>query len=254
MNTKQKLLLVSLILFNTVIKAQKDTIIIESSTKIIYKNELENKRKYKYLDVRQCEETKLIKLGISPLFFTTSENDIVTYEYISASIAYEQKLNPALSFIGAIDYDKELHAPNEIWANVLYYIIQFDVGFRYYFLINRKIKAQKSANNFHNSYFEFGLDEIVKNGDNLWTDFTDEYPISIENGNLVLSPDIPSNYKYHKKAHKWWAFAPKIRVGWGIQKRIKKWGYVDFTPYSKFNLKTFEFGLDLTIGLGFGFN
>jgi hypothetical protein len=210
------LLLIILILFsfNLKMRAQEDTVIIEKSTESVKESDYEQKRKYKYLDNNFREEKNLIKVGILPIdYFSYLSNYERFWEKNNIILSFEKKLIPSLSIImdNNFSWDSNASYPE--------YGYSLDLGVRYYYSVDRKIKESTGANNFHSNYFSIKLDELAKYG----------------------YDDDQMSYK------------PYLNFSWGLQRRLGKIGYVDASTYVKFKQEYLEFGLKLQLGLALGF-
>lgn len=209
-------------------------LVAQSDTSIVVNTNHENttKEKFWFLYTSLKDEKRLLKLGISPANALETGKGY-TIAHIGIYAGYEKKLIPSLSIISGISYATQYRGSYYHRNNT-----GIGIGTRYYYNINRKIKQGTSANNFHNSYI--GL----------------EVEYSIQNYNLGNSVKATTSQT-------------KLYLSWGIQKRFKKHGYIDFAPYVSYEIKksrlkesnsfdplgytdVFDVGAKLTLGFAWG--
>ncbi len=224
------------VLSNQII-AQKDSVLIESTTESITESNYTKKKEYKYIDVNLIEEKTLVKFGLSPFFnnFSFNFNDFAL-GHVRGSFVVERKIVPSLSVLVNNNFGYEtISQYDNGW------VYSGDIGIRYYYLMNKRINKSKGANNFHSNYFSF---ELV-------------HPVSYYNYQSETN-NVPS-YPLNLKAT-YWEFRPAFKLSWGIQRRVGKWGYIDagpFIAYQKYKeagqrISTYNFGLNLSLGFAIG--
>jgi len=219
----------SLTFFSQEIIAQEDSVTIESSIELKKESDFKQKRKYKYLDNNYREEKTLIKLGTLPMYLFFDVSDLKTFWANSnITLSLEKKISPSFSIIFDNGFYHDL--TSQYYYGEPYYFN--NLGLRYYYSMNKRIKQNRSRNNFHANYFSFKLEELTKYG---LTEKKDDSGLY----NTVTLND--------------WVFEPYINLSWGMQRRIGRFGFVDVGPYFKFKRNSYEFGLNLQLGLGWGF-
>jgi hypothetical protein len=224
MNKNIILVIISIITisFNFRVLSQEDSALIENTTEPIEQSDLLQKRKYQYLDNNFREEKSIIKLGILPIDFINRNQDLDPFtSNLNLIFCFEKKLTPSLSIINIEGY-KSIDK-----MAIGYEFLYSDIGLRYYYTMNKRIKDSTGVSNFHGNYFSVKIEEWVK------------YRTSA--------------YKYSGPEPERFVFDPYLNLSWGIQRRLGKLGFVDIGPSIRFNKTKFEFGINLYIGLGFGF-
>jgi hypothetical protein len=213
---KSRLLIIGLILlsFNTKILGQEDTVTIENSTEPINQSDFKQKRKYKYLDNNYREEKTLLKIEIPPMNYIYTSYEILNlFNNIDINIGLEQKMGKSFSLVFDNNFFYVHPSPYMEWG------WSNDIGFRYYYSMNKRIRESLGANNFHSNYLSIKMEEWIKYG--------------FDNDHL--------------------SFDPYLNISWGMQRRIGKIGIVDVGTYFKYRSKDYEIGLNLLIGLAWGF-
>jgi len=177
--------------------------------------------KRNYLDANFMEESSLIKLGVSPFQFSMS-NEKLFYSQIYSILTFEKKLSPAWSIISNLNmiYRGDFSTDWESWY------FSNDIGVRYYYTMNKRIRNSSGANNFNSNYFSI----VVKN----W-------------GECRLNKVAKGSY------NKDWNFAPDYLLSWGIQRRFGKWGFVDLGSYLSYTRDLRETPTARSLGFGFNF-
>ncbi|WP_080059623.1 hypothetical protein [Spirosoma aerolatum] len=164
----------------------------------------------------QIEEKTLIKLGGMPTSFGATPDPIWS---IRNEVAVEQKLTPAFSILISVrSYYRRL-AKTLTEASV-----SGEVAGRWYFVMNRRIRQGKSANNFSGQYLTLHL---IK-------------PLWASN-----SLDPPAS----GLTHAW------LGVGLGTQRRLSRFGYLDANigpGYTIRSLNPMPVGIQASILIGFG--
>jgi hypothetical protein len=213
------------------VKGQEDSIINQNST---LKNSTigkENQAKQNYLDENLREERTLLKLYINPYFIY--QKGMESNGGFSSSIAYERKIVPSLSFLISNNFHFGFVSSHP------YFSSNGDFGLRYYYSARKKIKESIGANNFHNNYFAVGINKFYT--------YFQGFTIYNSYNNGVL---IYSDYSKYRE----WLFEPNITISWGIQRRIKKWGFYDIEPYFMLPIDGgYYYGVNLKLGLAWGF-
>lgn len=225
MKAKNLLAVILYLITQTNIVGQKDTVLIESSTESV--ESFDGSDDYTYLEQALRKEKSIIKVGLSPYSYPGSGNGI----FYPVSISYERKISEQFSVgLNCSYYFKRMYYS--------YYdgepILNITPSFKYYYQMKRKIKAGKSANNFHGNYFALKIDGIFK--------VSDKHYLTI----------YPNNDTFSERKRKLTS-EPFISLEWGIQRRIWKSGYFNVGPFVNFNHETARVGARLSIGLGFGF-
>jgi len=214
------LIITSLILitFNLKLSAQEDSVIIENSTESTKVSDFKQKKKYNYLDNNFREEKTLIKLQIYPkdYRFPGFVVDRIR-DYFNVSLSLEKKIFPSFSVILNNKYGEDQFSK----------IFSSDLGIRYYYSMNKRMKNSSGANNFHGNYFSYVFENII------------EYKFG------------ENDYFFNQ---------PSFNFSWGIQRRIGKIGVVDVGPYISLKRTSYwryinrlEFGANMLLGLGWGF-
>jgi hypothetical protein len=219
-----------LISTNFKLYGQEDSVIIENSTEPIKNSDFKQKMKYKYLDNNFREEKTLLKIGITPIINMFDSYDLTKFwEYFDINLSFEKKINAVFSVHNDYGFRHDLYDAYGLKGH-----FYSDIGFRYYYSMNKRIKKSNGVANFHGNYFSIKIEE--------WATFGNVIDV-VEDNNLQ-SVRVGNND---------WRFNPYINLSWGMQRRIGKYGYVDVSPYIKFNRTNFEFGVNLFMGFGLGF-
>jgi hypothetical protein len=219
-----------LISANLKLHGQEDSVIIENSTEPYKNSDLKLKRKYKYLDNNFREEKTLLKIGITPVSNMLYSYDLERFwENFDINLSFEKKINTAFSVHNDYGFRHDPH--DESGMKGRFYS---DIGFRYYYSMNKRIKKANGVNNFHGNYFSLKLEELATYGNLIDVVESDSIQLIVVGNND-------------------WRFKPYICLSWGMQRRIGKYGYVDVSPNIKFNRTNFGFGVNLFIGFGLGF-
>ncbi len=158
--------------------AQNDTTRVEYSEESEHTSDFSLKETYNYLIRAQVEERSMFKIAINNFGFG-SEGSFLTY-----GIAYEQKITPAVSYMAEIKH---------IVSNAKYFIPSYslNVGTRFYYNINNRIRKVKSANNFSANY------------------------IGLHQQNFLTR--INDSFQY----------SPALQLVYGLQRRLGKYGFID---------------------------
>jgi len=216
--------------------AQEDSVTVESSIESIDESDFNKKQEYKYIDVNFIKEKTLFKLGFSPLDYINVSLEDFTIENINTTISIEQKIIPSLSLITDNHFGYHKKEDLKLWW------YSFNIGIRFYYLMNRRIKKSTGVNNFHSNYFSFKLENCATyyyRGRNYY------------------------NYGYEIDPTFWggnWSFTPLVKFSWGMQRRLGRWGFIDagtYLAYQEFTLdgietNSYRFGLNLSLGFGLG--
>lgn len=217
MKTKQYILTMFLILISIHAISQNDTVIIESTTEEITLSEYKKKKRYNYLDQNQRKEKTLIKLGCSPLYFMYADMP----DNFQFNFGIEKRIGKAFS-LGA--YYQNLSDDFNFTEN------SFNLEFKYYYKMKKKIEEDIASNNFHGEYLFLKVDRIAS---------------------YSRLPNYYSNYALYDTQMEWKS-NPIIKVGLGLQWRLGKYGYFDVASYLKFNHERIGVGVNIVIGLGLG--
>ncbi|MBN1186788.1 MAG: hypothetical protein JXB49_31205 [Bacteroidales bacterium] len=207
------------------LSAQNDSIKIEYSEEEITTSNLENKRKYKYIDENLVNEKLIIKFGTTPFGLTTSYMKYFQNEF-SFMFMTEYKVVPSFSVFLENSFHFNSTYPLELTDYTKYTYASLNTGIRYYYKTKSNMKMGM-GNNFHSNYLEI----------------------------KVLG--LP-NYNYYNLM-----FKPYLMAKWGMQRRISNWGYIDVGPYISKIMKVMDnkyiwtnndyiIGLNLQFGLGLG--
>lgn len=202
-------LLAALLLFcPAFVFAQSDTTKVKISEESAATSDFSLKETYNYLIRAQVEEKSLLKIGVHGLGFSHKGG------YLKYGIGFEQKLKPSVSVLG--DFIHTLEFDDPIADNPKF---AFNLGARYYYNIERRIRKGKSANNFSANYL--GLYQ-----QNLWEKEEGDYD-----------------------------YATHVNFLYGLQRRIGKYGYLDFGvgPGVKFDDAKTKFSLSALFSIGLGF-
>ncbi len=174
-----------------------------------------SKRTLQYLDINLNDEISMFK--ISPQYWLS--RDFVQLDF---SLSYEVKLSRVISFslINKLNYYNSTR-----FGVINGFTNTTSFNFRYYYLMNRKIKERISGNNLNGLYMEAG--------------FNDFFNIYLRN----------PNYSYIEFPHLFELPSPSISLG--LQKRINKWAFFDVFLKSGYNLywNYYYSGLGFQIGL-----
>ena len=232
---KQLVLLLFLSMKCTLIVAQSDTIIIESTTEPIDSSDFKKKRSYQYLDNNFREEKNLLKLVFEPLRnFSLALNDPFYIE-LNGIFGFEKKIVPALSINIENNFRYHYHKIDDVDEWDLFY--SNDIGIRYYYIINKRIKSKRGSNNFHSNYFSLEVENWIA-------------------AYYKKGFDHSGDNKFKKE----WGLFPGFKFKWGIQRRFWESWVVDAGVYVMYSNnvslysydKPFVLGLDLSFGLGWG--
>ena len=203
----QGIIIVSLMCITIQLKAQEESFTIKKT--IEDSSDYKFQRKYKYLDYNLVEEKSLFKVGVKYILVTNNK-DSYFYNWIPAlSIGYEQKIGDSFSILAQV---KEFESFDTT--------LTFDFGLqgKYYFMKNKEIQHNVSANNFFGTYILFGISDIIS----------------------YRQPDK----NYSTKDYNYLQISPNIQFGVGQQFAIAQRMYFDLGMYGEY---FFEDGLDFRI-------
>jgi len=219
------IILLFLVFFTDLINGQTDSVKFINSIDSVSGFDQSLKRKQLYLDANFREEKTLFKLGISPLEFLSKNDGKLVSSNINGRISVEQKIVTSLSAILNNNFDYNFEQFGYKWK------YSSDIGLRYYYSINKRIKESIGANNFHSNYFSFELQEFI-------------------------------SFSQYEQVEDDMRFVPAINLSWGMQRRIGKFAFVDLGPYIRYQKegsdpkayspKSFSLGVNLLFGLGLG--
>jgi len=177
--------------------------------------------KYEYLDLNFRKEKTLFKLGISYLF--AKYDTVFDVASFGSTLVFERKIIPSISVIVENDIDFSFYNSNIAWNS------SGNLGLRYYYSMNKRIKESIGANNFHGNYFGIKLTQIY----------------SYRDGYSVFNGGNPIRFKHLR-------FEPFLNLSWGVQRRIGKWAFFDIGPYFSINRYYNYFGANIHLGLCYG--
>jgi hypothetical protein len=202
---------------------QADSVKINYSEESIDTSDYNVKRKYKYIDLNLNNEKQLFKISTQVPF----------HHGLSMYFTYERKIIPALSIIG----DFRIGSTFGFFEDDLHHFSftnGINIGTRYYYNLNKRIKNKLGGNNFHANYFTFKIMNI--------------YSI---NYNESYSDGVIYYYPYDRLS-----FKPSFSLGWGIQRKLSKNTIIDleflffsYNPYYKNVINLYE---NIYIGFAFG--
>ncbi len=176
-------------------------------------------KKHNYLNAKFREENTLLKFGLSPFQFSIRSGEQF-YSELNSAIIFEKKIEPSVSIFTSVNYNYSGNFTNSsLWQ------ISNDMGIRYYYSMKKRMKNAIGANNFHGNYISFSADK--------WLVYSIH---EIEN---MVSND--------------WSRNPNLTLSWGLQRRIKTWGFIDLGTYIKYLKDTDPNRLDGSFGFGFSF-
>ncbi|AXE20060.1 hypothetical protein DR864_21055 [Runella rosea] len=189
---------------------QKDSVRVEYAEESIEQSDFKKKEAFRYLTHANIEEKTLIKIGFLPTFGWSKGSGITGVGYSELSI--EHKLKPQWSVMGGIN---QIYRRNHSYSYGYYAGLM--LGTRYYYSIKKRMELGKSANNFSNNYLQFQVEKPLYGYQHL----------------QGIAHGIRKNGEEYREPHG----VPKItegmpafvrfRLGWGIQRRLGKWGYFD---------------------------
>lgn len=210
--------------------AQKDSVNITYSNEDLSKSDLNYKRKYRYLDINMRKETTLFKLGITPTFSTTGYGLDISIFQLAGQFSVEQKISPSFS-LSLINYNYYSHYE----PGLTIFGSSLNLQNKYYYNMKRNIENSISENNFNSNYLSFQLNNVP-----IYRYYENDFPVY--SGGAIINKETK--------------FELDFNVGWGIQRRIDKWGYMDAKVklgYSDATARIYV-GFDMSFGLGFGFS
>ncbi|MBN1186789.1 MAG: hypothetical protein JXB49_31210 [Bacteroidales bacterium] len=223
---------------NASVLGQDDSTLVDENQ--ITQNYIQKK---KYLNMRMVEETRLIKLGISPFTYDVLGDGLIGA--LGFDLSYEAKLNPSFSII--VDNSFAFQKGGDFYKA---FGCSSSVGTRFYYGSKKDIMNRTGNNNFHRNYFEVKAIGVISYSKSEWY-----LPALGSSG--YFGPD-PSTKQVREDLF----FIPDIQLAWGIQRRLGKWGFIDAGPYIRYNFNEyvtpaytyFDYGINIKFGLGYGFN
>ena len=250
-------IIVALLLAATA-NAQTDSVRTEYKTEDESISKSEVKRFIRYITRANVEEKTLLKVGLWPaLDRSNSYEDRTLRIGTNVEIAIEQKITPALSVLagvsgylsygmyralsGSIGGISNLTDPR--YLNRPEWITQAEfsgrIGFRYYHNMGKRIEKGLSANNLSGNYLTAQVAESFSRFN------TGRYR------NLLTG----DRFLYRRRDNLLGDPQPRVLIAYGVQRRLGKWGYVDFNagPEIQFTGGTGargSFQLNAIIGIG----
>jgi hypothetical protein len=161
--------------------AQADSTRVQYTEENAASSDFSLKETYKYVIRAQVEEKSLFKIGVHGFGFSHSGG------FLRYGIGFEQKIKPSFSVLG--DFVHTLEHDDPLKENPKF---AFNLGARYYYNIEKRIRKGKSANNFSANY------------------------LGIYQQNML----VKENENYH--------YQTNVNFLYGLQRRLGKYGYVDF--------------------------
>lgn len=179
-------------------------------------------------------ERTLIKTGLYRQFYIVSPPFKEQQTLISGTVGIEKKIKNAFSLGVDCNY-------------LPYYklepgIINVSTVIKYYYRMNNNIKNGKGANNFHGNYLFLGFEDLLRWEKNYGNGGYSGY------GAYYTYSGIYNSYY----SGMFFSISPFVSLGWGLQRRFGKFGYLDFKTILKFNEENYYLGLKLSLGLGLG--
>jgi len=188
--------------------AQTDSTKIQYSEETATTSDFNLKETYNYLIRAQVEEKTLLKIGVHGFGMSHSGS------YLKYGFGFEQKIKPSFSVLAELQHTLEKDWP--LKDNPTF---SLNIGARYYYNINARIRKGKSANNFSANY------------------------LGVLQQNMLVK--VNENYQYQSN----------VNFLYGLQRRIGKYGFVDFGfgPALHHNSKEtkLKFNMLFSIGLAF---
>ena len=166
--------------------AQTDSTQTQYSEETAADSDFNLKETYNYLIRAQVEEKTLLKIGVYG-FSLGGDGDGVKNGDFTYGLGIERKIKPAISVLGNFKHTTYINTP--YFAD--FYTI--NVGARYYYNINARIRKGKSANNFSANY------------------------LSLQQENVMGKVNDDFRYGFN------------FNFLYGLQRRISKYGFVDFS-------------------------
>jgi hypothetical protein len=204
---------------------QADSTKINYSEESIDSSDYYMKRKYKYLDLNFKEEKQLFKITAQ----------LPVNNAVILNFTYERKIIPTISLIGDFRVGAQynfFHGKDNYYSS---FSNAINIGTRYYYNLNKRIKNKLGGNNFHANYFTFKLL-------NVYSYYYNEYHSS---GDVTY---YPLNQRLN--------FKPYLSLGWGIQRKLSKNTIIDleflFLSYNPFYKNTINIYENIYIGFAFG--
>ncbi|NBB22773.1 hypothetical protein GVN20_25685 [Runella sp. CRIBMP] len=188
---------------------QKDSVRVEYAEESIEQSDFKKKEAFRYLTHANIEEKTLIKIGILPTFGFSKRIGFTGVGYGELSI--EHKLKPQWSVMGGIN---QIYRRNHPYSYGYYAGLM--LGTRYYYSIKKRMALGKSANNFSNNYLQLQVEKPLygyQHLQGLITGGGNQGEYVKPNGIPQITEGMPSFVRF--------------RLGWGIQRRLGKWGYFD---------------------------
>ncbi len=115
-------------------------------------------RQYSKLTRLQTEENRLWKLGLNNFSVGyISYGDSLVFSRYGVHLAYEQKLRPAWSVLGEVSPDILRYQSSNNGGVRIGFALRTQLAGRYYYNLNRRIRKAKSASNFSANYISLAL-------------------------------------------------------------------------------------------------
>lgn len=186
-------IIVALLCCPATVFAQADSTKVQYSEENVASSDFNLKETYNYLIRAQVEEKTLLKIGVNGYNFGGSGSQL-DYASLTYGVGLEQKIKPSFSVLG--EFRHTLSSGNPWVENPKFAL---NLGARYYYNIESRIRKGKSANNFSANYLAiFQQNMLAKLND----------------------VQLRENGKYY--------YYTQVNFLYGMQRRIGKYGYVDF--------------------------
>ncbi len=217
---------------NDNVYAQTDSLKVDYRQESIDSSDYSLKRNYKYLNISLKEEKNLLKFGFKPFTLLARED----FQF-ATSIVFEKKIYPEWSVLFELENSFGIYESVFHHSKIISMTNTLNVGARYYYGMNRKIKQGKTANNFNGNFLELSINSIP--------------PLNHSKGKLDPEGD---NYYNQSKLQ-----GTAIQLSWGIQRRLNNFLFFDAKVFADCLVNPFpgtgekpvwHIGFDCTIGFG----
>jgi len=196
-------------------KGQEDSLLVRQNDSLL--NAYKNGMLYRLFQMDR-EEKFMIKAGnelavSSPVLMENTQGALF--------VGLDLKLRPSLSVENLLFYSPSRSRSVSV---------SLSSSIKYYYDIRKRIFEGRSANNFSADYIKFSIQQSFVRDLDLFD----------------WNPDPPHN-KYTD-----WRYEPALMIGYGIQRRLWPYTFMDFSVSSRYNFAKVEFEL-VILSLKFGF-
>jgi len=203
-----------MLFFLASIKGQEDSLLVRQNDSLL--TAYKNGKLYRLFQMDR-EETFMIKAGSelavsSPILMENTQGALF--------VGFDIKPEPSLSVENLLFYSPS-RSRSESFS--------LSSSIKYYYDIRKRIFEGRSANNFSADYIKFSIQQSIVRDVDL----------------LNWNPDPHNNYTG-------WRYEPALMIGYGIQRRLWPYTFMDFSVSSRYNIAKVEFEL-VFLSLKFGF-